>query len=484
MRLLPTHRKQTRHYRHLLTLFSLVLFVLGACALPSKSVTSTRSVTFEKEYKYRASDADSKLSSRAIASAQVKRLLLEELGTYLEVETEVRKFELTKDQITTLAAAIVQTEIVDDRWDGKKYWLKARITADPDTVAKSIDILRKDRQKSEELEEVKNKADQAMGEIAALRKELSSADKELPNQEPETSKLKRYQEAVNVLSATDWFKIGVAFLRANNEEKAVESFSKAIDLDPGFTQAYAALGAAYDKRGQYDKAIDSCNEALEIDPINATAYNNRGIAFRNKGQHDKAIADYDKALEIDPNFAESYNGRGNVYVSTGEYDKAIADYNKALEINPGYVKAYADRGTTYGHKGQYDKAIADLKKALELNPNYAIAYNNRGLIYAKKGQLDKAIADYDKALELNRNYANAYANRGLSYANKGEYAKAIEDFSKAIDLDHDLAFAYHNRGAVYLKKGEYDKAIPDLKIAAKLGYKKAQSYLKSKGIDW
>lgn len=65
-------------------------------------------VTFEKEYTYQASEIDSKVSCRAIALEQVKRLLLEELGTYVESNTEVKDFQLTKDQITTLTAGSVE----------------------------------------------------------------------------------------------------------------------------------------------------------------------------------------------------------------------------------------------------------------------------------------------------------------------------------------------------------------------------------------
>ena len=56
------------------------------------STAFAEKVTFVKEYNYNASDLDSKVSSRAIALEQVKRLLLEELGTYLIAETEVKNF--------------------------------------------------------------------------------------------------------------------------------------------------------------------------------------------------------------------------------------------------------------------------------------------------------------------------------------------------------------------------------------------------------
>lgn len=116
-------------------------------------LASAETKTFIKEYTYQASELDSKASSRTIALEQVKRLLLEELGSYLESKTEVKNFKLSKDKITALSAGIVQTQIIAEKWDGKNYWLKALIKADPENIAKSIDILRKDQRKTEDQEE-------------------------------------------------------------------------------------------------------------------------------------------------------------------------------------------------------------------------------------------------------------------------------------------------------------------------------------------
>ncbi len=55
--------------------------------------------------------------------------------------------------IVTLTAGIVSTEIIEEKLDGKIYYLKAKITGDPKDVANSIEKLRKDRQKTKELEE-------------------------------------------------------------------------------------------------------------------------------------------------------------------------------------------------------------------------------------------------------------------------------------------------------------------------------------------
>ena len=128
-----------------------ILFAIFALIAVHSQAPATGLVTFEREYQYRASDRDNMVSCRMIALEQVKLLLLEELGTYLESNTVVKSFSLTQDKITTLTANIVRTTIVDEKWDGTIYWLKARIVADPDDLTRKIDVLRKNRQKSEEL---------------------------------------------------------------------------------------------------------------------------------------------------------------------------------------------------------------------------------------------------------------------------------------------------------------------------------------------
>jgi len=83
-----------------------------------------------KVLSFQASDFDSRNSSRTIALEIVNRLLLEELGTYIVGKTEVKGMGLTKDQVTTYSAGIVSPEIIEEKWNGKSYWLKAKVSVD------------------------------------------------------------------------------------------------------------------------------------------------------------------------------------------------------------------------------------------------------------------------------------------------------------------------------------------------------------------
>lgn len=131
-----------------LCLLSVILFSLFSATTALTSIQ-----TFIRDYKYESNSLDTKETCRAIALDQVKRLLLEELGTYVESSTIVQNYQLSKDQISTMTAGVVQTVIVDEKWDGKEYWIKAKISTDPDEVTKSIGLARKIKRLESELKE-------------------------------------------------------------------------------------------------------------------------------------------------------------------------------------------------------------------------------------------------------------------------------------------------------------------------------------------
>mgnify|MGYP001564398392 CR=1 FL=1 len=90
-------RSNTNTYE--ISTFRYGIFIIATiiCALwLITDISSASEKVFIKEYLYHASDIDSKVSSRVIALEQVKRLLLEELGTYLLSETEVKNLAISE----------------------------------------------------------------------------------------------------------------------------------------------------------------------------------------------------------------------------------------------------------------------------------------------------------------------------------------------------------------------------------------------------
>ena len=66
--------------------------------------------------------------------------------------------------------------------------------------------------------------------------------------------------------------------------QAIADYSKAIQLNPGYAEAYYSRGCAYDGIGEYDKAIADYKKTIELDPNHASAYYNRGLAYHEKDE--------------------------------------------------------------------------------------------------------------------------------------------------------------------------------------------------------
>ena len=110
-------------------LFSISTMLIASGILQAK--------TFVREYSYRAGEADSKITARSIALNQVKTQLLEEIGVYIESnfedtakESKVGIEQLTKQQIVSITAGVTETKILEEKWDGQTYYMKAQIDVD------------------------------------------------------------------------------------------------------------------------------------------------------------------------------------------------------------------------------------------------------------------------------------------------------------------------------------------------------------------
>jgi tetratricopeptide (TPR) repeat protein len=356
---------------------------------------------FVEEYTDQASGYDSKVSCRVIALERVKRLLLEKWGMVLEGEMKARNFSLTKNKIIPLTAGLIRAEIIDEKWDGKTYYLKAGMGADPRDLIILIYNLRRDLNKTQELEETRKKADEAIEEVERLRRELGGPDAKEKN-------FVQYNRAINTLSAIDWMEKGFAWGIVGEQKEAIGAFTKVIELDPKNEKAFYNRGETYRNLGNLQLAIRDYDRAIELHPKDARLYGTRGIAYGSLGDHPQAIKDYDKAIELDPKDAEIYVARGISYRKLGNYQQSIQDYDQAIQLNFKDATVYFLRGLSYYNLGDCGQAIKDYDKAIELDPHYAMAYGARGMAYLKLGDQHKGFEELKIAARLGDEGAENY----------------------------------------------------------------------------
>lgn len=161
---------------------------------------------FIGEYTYSAGDADSKLSSRKRAIEEVKRQLLNEIGTHINSEVNIRSNTIktyADSDIQTLTAGFLKLKIIDESWDGFSFYVRAVINADPDDVLKRLDALVKDSSKAEKvltkLKRLNVNYENAVKDIEKLKSELIFAK---DNETKYKNLLKRLRKASKALPSS------------------------------------------------------------------------------------------------------------------------------------------------------------------------------------------------------------------------------------------------------------------------------------------
>lgn len=102
---------------------------------------------------------------------------------------------------------------------------------------------------------------------------------------------------------------------------------------------YNHRGMVYFVQADYQKAVQDFTRAIQLNPNNFRAYNNRGLAFRMMKQYERAFEDFESSLETDALQTDAYFGRSQLYFELCDYSKALEDCNKVLNINPDFKPA-------------------------------------------------------------------------------------------------------------------------------------------------
>ena len=349
-------------------------FLLVVIATSSHLVYS-QNKTFVKEYTYKASEADSKVSCRAIAINQLRSLLLNELGVYVEsnqlLKTDEEAGKNAQDfveNISTISAGITKLDVLNETWNGETFWMKAAITVDTTSLAASLKRISEDHRKMRELEELKQRLTDANQRMYQLSQELT-AQKEM---NAKIALEEKYNARVKEISAGNSMYNAKAKYESKDYSGAIEDFSKVITLDPGYALAYAYRGHARVSLEDYSAAINDFDKAIELRPKFDVAYVDRGRAKSFLGDYPGAQADFSAAIEISPTYANAFFSRGEIKLKMKNYEAAVLDFNYAIKYSPKSAIAYLSRGMASNWLKNGRNACSDWNKAGELGCAEAI----------------------------------------------------------------------------------------------------------------
>ncbi|KAF4623816.1 hypothetical protein D9613_001696 [Agrocybe pediades] len=84
----------------------------------------------------------------------------------------------------------------------------------------------------------------------------------------------------------------------------------------------------------YDAAIESYDKAVALDPTNPVYYSNRAAAYSSKGDHLSAVGDAEQAIAVDPKFVKAYHRLGHAQYSLGDFKAAASAFERGLQLDP------------------------------------------------------------------------------------------------------------------------------------------------------
>jgi len=238
--------------------------------------------------------------------------------------------------------------------------------------------------------------------------------------------------------------------------RAIEFFEQAVQHDPSYALAHAAIADCFNILGLYSvlppqaaasRAKAAAERALQIDDSLAEAHATLAQS-RFLFDWDWAEADrgFKRALELKPAGIETYCWYGYFLATLGRATEGLALVQRASEIDPlsAYVSSYA--AVILYIDRRFDEAVAKAQEALELQPAFGVALNSLAFSYSALGRYDDALPYAEKVVEVSNRSSHSLGTLGsiLALARRRDAALAFEHLEKAYrertPMMHSLRF--------------------------------------------
>jgi tetratricopeptide (TPR) repeat protein/TolB-like protein len=263
-------------------------------------------------------------------------------------------------------------------------------------------------------------------------------------------------------------------------DSAIAELQAAVGAEPGYAEAYAAMGQAYltgyeqyDRGNEWvDKAADACEKAIAAGPQLPDSHACLASVDLGRGQYQEAVAHFQRARELGSTSELTFDGLAQAYNKAGNASAAEATYKQAIELQPRYWGVYSALGRFYFQQARFADAAAAFRKAIQAAPDNYRSYSNLGAMYLLQGNYTEAIDLLKHSIQLRPN-RDAYANLGAAYFWQRRYPDAADACREALKLDNRDWLSWGNLGeALYW--------TPDRRAEAQEDYGKAIQLAKSK----
>jgi TolB-like protein/tetratricopeptide (TPR) repeat protein len=258
--------------------------------------------------------------------------------------------------------------------------------------------------------------------------------------------------------------------------KAIDCFEQAIDKDPGYALAQAAVADCYVLLGwnsylppkdAYPQAKLAAMRALKLDPdLGEARAPLAAVLWLYDWQWQEAQAEFERSIALNPAYPTSNHWYAEYLMTAGRHEEAIGRMKKSQELDPLSLIISVAIGWAQYMAGRYDDAMAQLRRTIELDPHYPVTYWILGLLLRKLERYEEAIAHGEKSVALSGGSPVMRAALAQTLALAGQRPQANAILDDLLKLSQQKYIAPYFLSGIYLGLGQQDRAIEELEKAA------------------
>ena len=208
---------------------------------------------------------------------------------------------------------------------------------------------------------------------------------------------------------------GIQYILANETDQAIETFSKAVQINSETIETYVTLGNLFRVKGEIDRAIRIRQSILLREKVDQEtklqALFDMGIDYKQGGFLQRAISTFEEVIRRAPKRLDAYKELEGLYEDTHDWQRAYEmqrHIRKLSNTNNQHIMAHlkTEQAKVEMERGNLDSASAHLKKALLMDATCVDASLQLGSLYWLKNKKKKALATWKKLVKRSPRWAH------------------------------------------------------------------------------
>jgi adenylate cyclase len=241
-------------------------------------------------------------------------------------------------------------------------------------------------------------------------------------------------------------------MRRRSLESARQMYLRAIGVDDHFGPAYAGIADCssflyIDWGGVESDLVDAdraSSKAVEIDPGLSQAHASRGVVLALRGQYSESEREFETALHLNPKLYEAHYYYARACFSQGKLDRAAMLLEQAAAVRPESIDALSMLAGIYRGQKREQLRKETFKRCLDAVQNHLEFYPSdiRPLLLGataliELGETKRGLEWTRRALELDSQDPNVLYNAACAFSISGELGEAITCLEKSLPFCAD-----------------------------------------------